>query len=51
MKKAFLKIVMDLSDWLRDVFDRLHGWALNQRTELNLRQLKLDYRTKNGWWK
>ncbi len=51
MKLQFYHLLCNLFDRLRDVFDRLHGWALAQATDANIRQmqLRLNLNKREGW--
>jgi hypothetical protein len=51
MKRELLRLVATVADGARDLSDRLHGWAIRKLTEDNLRQLRLDYRERKGWWR
>jgi hypothetical protein len=51
MKRELLRLVATVADRGRDLSDRLHGWAIRKLTEDNLRQLRLDYRERKGWWR
>jgi len=51
MKLQFYHLLCNLFDRLRNVFDRLHGWALAQAVEANISQMQLHLNIyRKGRW-